>query len=380
MMRKIFWEITMFVSLFLSACQSSEQNVSVAQYDGGEVLSLDEKNVDDVRKVKLSELVDDFRIIRFENVDDAFFKSSWMYFSDNYILVRQNNAPLKLFNQVGKFLTNIGDFGQGPGEYKSVYDVLIDEKNECVYMVPLVGNSIYKYNLSGNFLGKIELEEKINKGRIFLQPDNVLSLVQLCFKDLGEKYTGVNVFQEYPDSIQYVYAEQLASNMKNTAGERTGFDNEIWSYRNMDEFAFMMTHADTLYHYDSSSNRIKARFSMKIDSEKLKDNFFILNEFPHHYFIIITGESGRNILVEKENQIAYEANLVNDFMGNMKFHPQFQDGYFYCNLEPGDLKEKIENHLKSGDCPEEQIEALRRLASTLNENDNNILLLGKLRK
>ena len=380
MICKIFWGITVFVCFFLSACQSSVQNLSVAQYDGEEVLSLDEKNVNEVRTVKLSELVDDFRIINFENIDDAFFKSSWMYFSDNYILVRQNNAPLKLFNQVGKFLTDVGDFGQGPGEYKSVYDVLIDETNECVYMLPMVGNSIYKYNLSGNFLGKIELEEKINKGRIFLQPDNVLSLVQLCFKDLGEKYTGVNVFLEYPDSIQYVYAEQLASNMKNTAGERTGFDNEIWSYRNMDKFAFMMTHADTLYHYDSSGNRIKARFSMKIDSEKLKDNFFILNEFPHHYFIIITGESGRNILVEKENQIAYEANLVNDFMGNMKFYPQFQDGYFYCNLEPGDLKEKIENHLKSGGCPEEQIEALRRLASTLNENDNNILLLGKLRK
>ena len=376
-MKKILF---MCIAVLFCACQSSKQNVSVANYDDGEMFSLVENMVKEERIVKLSELVDDYRIIQFEDKDEAFFKSNWMYFSKKYILVKQSRDSFKLFNKTGDFLGNIGSYGQGPGEYQSVYDAVIDEENKIVYIVPLVGNSIYKYNLSGIFLGKIELEERINKGRIFLQSNNILSMTQLCFKDLDEKYTSANIFLEYPDSIQYVYAESLVSNMKNVNGQRDGFNNEIWSYRNVDNFAFMMTHTDTLFHYDSQNNQIKARLTMSIDEDKIKDGFVILNELPKHYLITITGKSERHILVEKETKIAYKAKFVNDYMGNLEVSPRFQDGYFFCNMEPGFLKEKIEGYLCSGNNSDEQREQLNQLASSLEENDNNILLLGKLKK
>ena len=49
-------------------------------------------------------------------------------------------------------------------------------------------------------------------------------------------------------------------------------------------------------------------------------------------------------------------------------------------MEPGFLKEKIEGYLCSGNNSDEQREQLNQLASSLEENDNNILLLGKLKK
>lgn len=118
---------------------------------------------------------------------------------------------------------------------------------------------------------------------------------------------------------------------------------------------------------------------MTMDPEKKGDSFFIFNEWPHDYFVTIVGE-GRNILVNKESLTAYEVKFINDFMGNIECYPTCQDGYFYQNWEPAQLKDKLEEVLSSGDCPEEQKSKLEAFMQTLNENENNILFLGKLKQ
>ena len=140
----------------------------------------------------------------------------------------------------------------------------------------------------------------------------------------------------------------------------------------------MMSYADTLYHYDSKTNKIQAAFTITMDPEKKGDSFFIFNEWPHDYFVTIAGK--RNIIVNKESPIAYEVEFVNDFMGNMGCYPTCQDGYFYQNWEPAQLKDELEDILSSDDCPEGQKGKIKSFMQTLNENDNNILFLGKLKK
>lgn len=366
--------------LFLGACTSSVQNVTTAKVDGVSLVVVDEEKVTKKKTVKLSELVEDFQIIRFENKDEAFFKSQWMYFSDNYICVRQTSNAIKLFDKSGKYLGNVGNVGQGPGEYRAVYDILLNEKGQNIYVMPIVGDDILYYDLTGKYLDKITLVDNINKGRLFLSPDaSVLSLVHLCFKDDEGKFTGANIQLHKPDSIQYVYVEELVSKMIGEDGKRRGFDDEIWSYRSADKFPFMITHHDTLYHYDGQTNKIQAAFSMSMDSEKKGESFFIFNEWPHYYFITIVGGK-RNIIVDKEDSVAYEVKFVNDFMGNMSFFPSIQDGYFFQNWEPGVLKETLKELVASEDCPEEQKGKLKNFMQTLNENDNNVLFLGKLKQ
>lgn len=367
------------LSFIFVACQSSVKNATMILMDDTQVVVCDESKIKEKREIKLSQLVEDFQIIRMDNRDEGLFKWDWFYFSDNYICIRQPNGPVKLFSKTGEFFTNVGDVGQGPGEYTSIYDVTIDEKGGAIYLPPYAGDDILKYDLNGKYLGKIEMDERLNKPRLFMQEDSILSLVHLCFKDKGEKFTAANIHVQNKDSINYVYAEELASNFeKNGVGR--GYNDEIWSYRNCSEFSFMMTHTDTLYHYDNKENRVKARFTLKMDADKKKGFFFIMTEFPHHYLVRIIGKNGKTILVNKEKNEAYECNIMNDFMGNMKVNPTFQDGYFFATYEPSALKEKIEEHLLSGDCPEEQVAKLSSFKETLKENDNNILLLGKLKK
>ena len=368
------------VSLFLYACSSSVQNVTTVKLDDAQIVVLDEAKVTEKKTVKLSDLVEDFQIIRFENKDEAFFKAFWMYFSDNYICIRQEGNPIKLFDKAGRYLGNVGNIGQGPGEYNYIYDVLLDEKNQSIYVTPNVGDNVLHYDLTGKYINKLRLGEKINKGRIFLSPDaSTLSLVHLCFRDAGDKFTGANVQLQNPDSVQYVYVEEIASNMKNQEGIRVGFSDEIWSYRNSVDFPFMMTHTDTLYHYNSQTNKIQAAFTMSMDPDKKGDSFFIFNEWPHHYFVTIVGEGGRNILVSKERPVGYEVEFVNDFMGNLEFYPLTQDGYFFQNWEPAELREALEEALASGNCPDDQKEKLKAFMQTLHDNDNNLLFIGKLK-
>ena len=369
------------VSLFLYACSSSVQNVTTVKLDDAQIVVLDEAKVTEKKTVKLSELVEDFQIIRFENKDEAFFKAFWMYFSDNYICIRQDGNPIKLFDKSGRYIGNVGNIGQGPGEYNHIYDILLDEKGQSIYVTPIVSDNVLHYDLTGKYIDKLRFGEKINKGRMFLSSDaSILSLVHLCFRDAGDKFTGANVQLQNPDSVQYVYVEEIASNMKNQEGIRVGFNDEIWSYRNSADFPFMMTHTDTLYHYNSQTNKIQAAFTMSMDPDKKGDSFFIFNEWPHHYFVTIVGEGGRNILVSKERPVGYEVEFVNDFMGNLEFYPQTQDGYFYQNWEPAELRDALEEALASGNCPDDQKEKLKAFMQTLHDNDNNLLFLGKLKQ
>ena len=371
----------MGVSLFLYACSSSVQNVTTVKLDDTQIVVLDEAKVTEKKTVKLSDLVEDFQVIRFDNKDEAFFKAFWMYFSDNYICIRQDGNPIKLLDKCGKYIGNVGNSGQGPGEYNYIYDILLDEKNQSIYVTPNVGDNVLHYDLTGKYIDKLRFGEKINKGRMFLSPDaSTLSLVQLCFRDAGDMFTGANVQLQNPDSVQYVYVDEIASNMKNQEGIQVGFNDEIWSYRNFTDFPFMMTHTDTLYHYNSQTNKIQAVFTMSMDPDKKGDSFFIFNEWPHHYFVTIVGEGGRNILVDKEQPVGYEVEFVNDFMGNLEFYPQTQDGYFFQNWEPAELRDALEETLASGDCPDDQKEKLKAFMQTLHDNDNNLLFLGKLKQ
>ena len=160
----------------------------------------------------------------------------------------------------------------------------------------------------------------------------------------------------------------------------TGFNHEIWSYRNTENFSFMMTSTDTLYHYNSISNEVKACFTMEMDPDKKGDSYFVYNELPNHYLASIVGNNGGTILIDKQKQTASRVKFIYDSFCDLEFFPRFQDGYFFDMYEPAVLKEKLEKHLESGSYSDNQAKKATDLISALNENDNNVLIYGKLKK
>ncbi len=370
------------LTLTLIACGGSVQNVRTIGMDDAQMFLCNESEVTRVKELKLSELVEDFQIIRMDNRKEAFFGYEWMFFSNNHICIRQSQGPVKLFDKSGKFIADVGKIGRGPGEYTSIYDVLIDEAANSIYVSPISGDAILQYDFNGKFKKEINLGARLNKARLFMQPDSTLSVVHLCFKDRGDQFSVANIRQN--DSIEHLYIDALAINSVRIIDGREvseGFNNEVWAYRNTPEATFMMTYTDTLYQYNPSKNSASATFAMEMDEHKRENNFTIYQELPNHYLAHIIGDDGRRILIDKDKQEAYEANITNDYLGGMDIGLKFQDGYFFSSYEPLVLDEKITEHLAStGGLTDEQIEKLKALKSTLNEEDNNILFIGKLKK
>ena len=84
-------------------------------------------------------------------------------------------------------------------------------------------------------------------------------------------------------------------------------------------------------------------------------------------------------------------NLFNDFLGNETLpltsfdgnfppYPNFRNGYYILNIEPGNLRDKLEKNLKAGKLSPGRQEKVTKLLDSIGPNDNNILLLAKLKQ
>ena len=135
--------------------QQAVQSDGSFTIDNSNVITCDFDQVSEERTIPLSEWVDDFQIVRFEDKDDAIFKMWWPHITENYVGIRQSRGAFKLFDRQGKYLGNIGNIGGGPGEYKNLYSEAIDEKNGWIYLASLGWKEyLYKYDLKGKYLDR----------------------------------------------------------------------------------------------------------------------------------------------------------------------------------------------------------------------------------
>lgn len=83
--------------------------------------------------------------------------------------------------------------------------------------------------------------------------------------------------------------------------------------------------------------------------------------------------------------------LINDFLGdeNLPLYsfdgyfppfPNFRNGYYILNRDPGNLRDALGKSLKSGKLSPERQQKLVELQASIHENDNNYILLAKLKK
>lgn len=363
--------ISFYAALLFCSCTSTSIPVETIGINGENVLVLNESKVKETRAVKLSELTDGYELIRFEKKDDAYFKYQWIYFSENYVCIRQSGGPIKLYDSKGRFIHDVGNIGHGHGEYISAYDVLIDEKDSCIYVTSITGNCVLRYDLQGRYVDEIKLGARANKACLYMPSDSVLSLVHICFAEGSDKFTAANISLTNIRDIRYTYNEALGVNSINEKKESVGFNYENFAYRNSDHFAFFITSSDTLYHYDEEE--VRAVFTVKAEKDA---PFLILNELPNHY---LSNINGAIILTDKQTGESYHAEFINDYIGNMGIYPRIEDGYIFQNFDQTSLKEDLTERLEKGDYPEGQKDFLQDLVNSLDTTGNDILFRAKLK-
>lgn len=368
----------------LYSCSGKPLNVKVVELDASELIIVDESKVTDTRDIKLSDIASDFRIVRFDNRDEAIFKPSMLSFSDNYIAAGKN--PVKLFDRDGKYLCDVGAVGNGPGEYNvGAYDVLIDEPAGKIYVAGF-NNKVNSYDLQGNFTGEIKIGRKLNKAKLFRNADETLSAVQLCFREDDDNQFVAATFpvsMTGSDTVRYAFAPQLMSGMVDGEGKTVGFNNEIFSFRCNYRPTFHTTFNDTLYHYDTEINRLNAIFTLDMDSERKDGAFFVYYDLPDHIMAnIVGGDHNGTVMVDKNTLEAWRVGKkINDYFFDLDgWGWSVHDGYVYDYFEPSELQSSLEKAIDEGKISAKHLDKARSLIATLHENDNNIMIIARLNR
>lgn len=352
----------------------------------------DQKQLNDTLQIPLSLLAENLEIIRFDNRDEALMGEQMVVVSDNYLLVWNQEHPVRLFDRKGHFLANIGANGQGPGEYQALYDAQIDEANNRIYMLPWTVGQLLVYDLQGNVLPSIPLCLNIPKGKLWINAkDSFIAVFALPSPNIPAVAWTQDFKGERKDYIE--------------AGSLTAYDYnaEVYAGYNIDNVfdCLLICHLpprkDTLYHYDYLHNRLIPHFTMTFTSNDPIPNHAFF-ELPHH-FLGTTAESiqlsatmfgtinSKQFIIDKVTGKGAYMHLVNDLLGNEELplssfdgnfppYPNFRNGYYILNQDPGNLRDRLEKSMATGSLLPEQKEKATRLLNSIGENDNNITALS----
>lgn len=343
---------------------------------------------DKTLQVPLSMLVDSLRVIRLESSEEAFTGIGTCDFSENYIAVveRMRDAPCKLFTKDGKFISNLGGFGQGPGEFLSnPRSIEIDEDNGRLFIFANNSNKILEYDLSGTLIREIPLAHKGLGGHVKVDYRNSkILVVQIYFENKGHLYSCPVWIQDFEGNAIWQAYDHIES-------MQGGFSNDPWLYqrnKNGIELYFVRPHAiqDSAYLFDMISHRIRPIFTATFDGN-----------VPEHYYLKIGSRyivapthfgidnndwdtRERHIIVDTKTLKGAYTEIYNDFLGGIEldleqaFHTP--NGYFHLIMDPGELLDRIETRLQEPDVTDSEREMLTDLFKDISPDDNSYVIYG----
>lgn len=355
------------------------------------VMACDQKLLADTVRIPLSFFTEEMELVKLDNRDEALVGQTGVTVSDNYILVygsRQN--PFKLFDRKGKFLTNIGAIGQGPGEYQMVYDAKLDEANNRIYILSWNASQLLVYDLQGNVLDPIPLCLRCPKAKFNVDlSGGKVSVVLLPFKG----YPAVAWTQDLEGKrIDFIEPGHLEAPQDFSNEVTAGFN--IPGVFDVNILCIMPTRVDSLYRYASDKNRLIPTFTLNFaNTDKIPWHGY--GEYPHHFVgnfseppVEVSPGSWTNgqtfhYIVDKETGKGSFFTLYNDYFGNLEIgYPSsaFFNGYYTRNIEPGNLMTDIENALKNQDITAEMRKKQTDLQASIDENDNNYVMIAQLKR
>ena len=364
--------------------------------DGQEITVNDFNLLKDTIDLPLSFWLEDFQVVKLDDRNEASADMGAVYISDNYIIVLRKNRlspiPCKLYRKDGTYVGKVGDIGQGAGEYQDIYDVQIDEANGCIYFMPRNARSILVYNLQGEYIKNIPLNKKYEN---LIAPkatfevnavNNQVSVILLPFDYLPvvawvQDLEG-NFIQEFNPSHL-----KLAPDYSNEV-----VPTKVSGNLGAHIFTFWVDKKDTLYHWNTEKARLQPKFTTNFS----QDQSFLHQyyEFPCHYVGTVThpvqtapgifeGEKQSLYMINKETNQGTFFRMRNDFLdySEPKWLPHaVRTGYYTLNMEPAELMERLEKALQNEKLSKNKRLHLKKLLSSIDENDNNYILFGKLRK
>ena len=354
--------------------------------------------------MSLSDLVESYEVIKLENRDEALVKTYpfGIFVTDNYILLNPDAiSPIKLFTRKGQYVADIGGIGQGPGEYKTIHSCMIDEKQKRIYLGSGRANKILTYDLKGNYLSDeaIHFKEIVHKPCIWMDHDKKhVTVVGLPFSENENSNFAISNNVCWVQNREGDIVHRIPVNHYGLIGD---YSNALVARRNVDAISFsisevpmLRTRPDTLYHYDAVKNIITPCFTIDHVVSENQSVCTVLYETSRSYWAQVTLYPNNlsssvssvrlpafNVCVSKKDGNVRRIDRFTDPLLGLSYpYLVMQNGYVCISYEPLGLMDALDKVLAQTDWEPDVRKRATDLRNSLHENDNDILIIGKLKQ
>ncbi len=391
---RVTYLIGMIVLLFvLENCQKQNSSNSITHFDI--------KDPNKTTVVKLSELgVSNIQYIPLKTDTNSLISHiSKLTATDNTFVIFSNGKFFQ-FSFNGSFLNQIGSIGRGPQEYQFVFDFTIDHEKKQI-LIPIMNKpKLIIYSLNGKFIKSIPCP--MYTRNILLNDAGIL-----CRCDYyGGKYKGNNslflidcegdTLKIFPDKYKYINTykmsngfmeEFLMCNFNEDLYVKEIYSDTVFILKNLEfQPAFILDHGGKTLSVEAREKIDNFDTFLKIAAQYCRESKlflfgnYVFSEFSYQNksYNFIGSFNGENFIIDTEQGI------INDIDGgpNIIFKTTKDKNTIISWVNAAELKQFVATEAFKNSTPKypEKKKALIKLANSLNENDNPVLMLVKLKE
>ncbi len=148
--------------------------------DSGELPVIDVAgNLGTYRQVSMSEFISDVEYIQLETGKESMIASTGQFIVTDTRIFVESQSQCYAFTREGKFISQIGRKGRGPGEWDGIiYGLSLDEENEIIYIETYP--KLFEYSWDGKFMREIK-KPTFGSGHVMQTPASVSFLREDLF-------------------------------------------------------------------------------------------------------------------------------------------------------------------------------------------------------
>lgn len=399
MKKHVRWMSALLVASLLFGCGDGKQKDS----DG--LITVDVSKSYPKKELILQDLFD-IEYVPLETTDEMLTEGHIQYIGDNYMIFKNLGrmaGEIFIFDRQGKAVRKINRLGQSGEEYLNILGVDYDEQADELFVNSHYSDKVFVYDSEGNYKRSFDYLD----GTLY-DPIKILDEERLIAYDDYFEYDKVPEKRDcylilsredgrLLEKIHIPYEEKksLIILRRDLNGKLTG----NWGIRNtlmppyQDGWLLIEPSADTIYTYSASRGLMPLIVRTPPVNEMDPEVFLFPTIFTDRYVFMQAVERSfnfgidkdvprTNLIYDKTEQTAYEGEVINrDFEGtpvNLWFAHrvimEFNDDEiaFAIRLEAPDLVEALNDGKLRG--------PLKEIASSLDEEDNPVILIAKYKK
>jgi len=360
------------------------------------IKAFDLKEFPKITQIKLSDLkFFDVEYIALETNDNCLIQGiNDIKFGNGFFLTHFFTSIIKFQND-GSFVTKIGTIGRGPNEFTVIHDLEIDKKNHNIYLVSGWQKKFFIYTESGDLLRTFTCP--MNTTSFEITGDGILGYNINSFGNVETSYNLINpdgeIIKSFPNRFPWnkiqtetriFQGENLFYQFNNQVFKKEAYSDTVFVFKNLVFKPYLVIEA--------GKRLINTKARSELRADIIAENFISpmnLFEFGDYiYYEFILKHTWYSYIGSKKNDfqvlINSEQGLINDLDGGPNIWPKAvkDDNTIISWVDAIKLKAHVASEAFKNSkpkYPDKKIE-LQKLANSLKETDNPVLILVSLKK